>query len=80
MGGGDFGFKAEMLLAVPGTLAWHVVYFYLFTIVIFEGGLPVCGVALWRGGLGDDGEWYASAVAPPTPSSDLMAVPWRFPE
>ena len=47
MGGGDFGFKAEMLLAVPGTLAWDVVYFFLITIVIFlGGGLPVCGVAL----------------------------------
>ena len=42
MGGGDFGFKAEMLLAVPGTLAWDVVYFFLITIVIFFWGGVAC--------------------------------------
>ena len=36
--GGDFGFKAEMLLAVPGTLAWCVVYFFLVTTVMCVGG------------------------------------------
>lgn len=30
-----------------------------------EWGLPVCGAALQRGGIGGGGEWYASAVASP---------------
>lgn len=50
--GGGFGFKAETLFALPGTLAWPVVYFFLITIVVWEGGLPVYGAALRRGGVG----------------------------
>lgn len=44
--GGGSGFKAEALLALPGTLAWHVVYFFLTTILIWEGGC-LCVVLLF---------------------------------
>lgn len=63
--GGGFGFKAETLLAVPGTLAWHVAYFFLITIVVGEGALRVSGAALQRGGSGRWWEWYANAVTSP---------------
>lgn len=76
---GDFGFKAEMLLAVPGTLVWHVVYFFLITGVIWSGsGVCLCVVLLFRGvALGVAGSGMPVLSPPP---SDLMAEQWRFPE
>lgn len=75
--GGDFGFKAEMLSAVPGTLAWHVVYFFLVPIVIGDGGC-LCVVLLFREvALGVAGSCMPMLLPPP---SDLMAEQWRFPE
>ena len=66
MGGGDFGFKAEMLLAVPGTLAWHVVYFFLITIVIWGGCL--CVVLLFgEVALGMTASGMPVLSPPPTP-------------
>ena len=70
MGGGDFGFKAEMLLAVPGTLAWDVVYFFLITIVIFLGGVCLFVVLLFREvalGMRASGMPVLSPPCPPPP-------------
>lgn len=63
--GGGFGFRAEMLFALPGTLAWHGVYFFLVTVVIWEGGC-LCVVLLFREvSSGGAGEGYANAVTSP---------------